>query len=125
LLAAAALELEPAESGDALRRFGLAACVASLLLATGLRFYQVRAFIDGQLAQVPRARAQGKLEVVFLRMDRGYYTVDLVQNDPFLDGARWILLSFGRAEDERFMRRFFPAARMAGLSNIGSVWEID
>ena len=125
LLAAAALELEPAESGDALRRFAVATCIASLLLATGLRFYQVRTFIDGQLAQVPRAKAQGKLEVVFLRMDRGYYTIDLVQNDPFLDGARWILLSFGGAEDERFMRRFFPAARLAGLSDIGSVWEID
>jgi hypothetical protein len=131
LLAAGALELPPAgapevsSSGGSLRNFAFAASIAGLIFANGLRFFQVRSFVDAQLAQIPQARAPGKLEVVFLRLDRGYYTVDLVQNDPFLEGGRWILISFGRAEDERFMRRSFPGARLAASSEIGSTWQIE
>jgi len=122
LLAAAALEHPSA--GAALRRMGLVAALASLLLANAMRFSQVRTFIDAQLRQVPRATTPSRMEVVFLRPDRGYYTVDLVQNDPFLDGSRWVLLSRGPEEDARLMARF-RGARRAIRTAVAELWQID
>src|SRR5207249_2923154 len=84
LLVAGALEHPRAVAP--LRKTALIGALASLLLGNGLRLGQVRSFIDSQLRQIPSAPAPARLEVVFLRPDRGYYTVDLVQNDPFLDG---------------------------------------
>src|SRR5262249_32636568 len=83
LLAAAALEHPLA--GKDLRRMALVAAAGSLLLGNAMRFSQVRTFIDGQLRQIPAAPSPSRFEVVFLRPDRGYYTLDLVQNDPFLE----------------------------------------
>lgn len=122
LLAAAAVE-EPGQP-PALRRTAVVAALASLVLCTGLRFSQVRTFIDGQLRQVPSSSASSRLEVVFLRPDRGYYTQDLVQNEPFMDSARWILLSHGAAEDARFMGSF-PAARRVLRTDVAELWQVD
>ena len=123
LLAACALE-HPA-AGASLRRMTLIAALASLLLGNGLRFFQVRSFIDGQLRQVPTPSAPARFEVVFMRLDRGYYTVDLVQNDPFLEGSRWILLSRGPEDDARFMAHFFPGARSAVRTPLAELWQQD
>ncbi len=123
LLAAGALE-HPA-AGASLRRMTLVAALASLVLGTGLRFFQVRSFIDGQLRQVPAPSTRARFEVVFLRLDRGYYTVDLVQNDPFLEGSRWILLSSGPQDDARFMAHFFPGARCAVRTPVAELWQLD
>jgi hypothetical protein len=122
LLGAAALEHPSA--GAALRKMALFSALASLVLGNAMRFSQVRTFIDGQLRQVPQAPSPARFEVVFLRPDRGYYTVDLVQNDPFLDGPRWILLSRGPEEDARFMARF-PGARRALRTKVAELWQID
>ena len=122
LLAAGALEHPRAVAP--LRKTALIGALASLLLANGLRLGQVRSFIDSQLRQIPSAPAPARLEVVFLRPDRGYYTVDLVQNDPFLDGSRWILLSRGPDEDARLMARF-PGARRVVRTTVGELWQAD
>lgn len=123
LLAAGALE-HPA-AGASLRRLTLIAALASLLLGNGLRFFQVRSFIDGHLRQVPTPSAPARFEVVFMRPNRGYYTVDLVQNDPFLEGSRWILLSRGAEDDARFMAHFFPGARCAVRTPLAELWQQD
>jgi len=122
LLAAGALEHPRAVAP--LRKTALIGALASLLLGNGLRLGQVRSFIDSQLRQIPSAPAPARLEVVFLRPDRGYYTVDLVQNDPFLDGSRWILLSRGPDEDARLMARF-PGARRVVRTTVGELWQAD
>jgi hypothetical protein len=126
LLAAGALE--EARATPALRKLAAVAAICSLALCTPLRFGQMRTFIDSHLAQVPEA-GPGR-EVVFLDIRRGSYTIDLVQNDPFLDGARWILISRGEREDTLFMSAHFPNARrththVAGASPLGSVWQVD
>jgi hypothetical protein len=123
LLAAAALE--DVRAGPSLRRMALIAAVGSLLLGNALRLAQVRSFIDGQLRQVPKAPAPARFEVVFMRQDRGYYTLDLVQNDPFLDGPRWFLFSSGPQDDERFMAHFFPGARRAVRTPVAELWQLD
>jgi hypothetical protein len=121
LLAAAAVE---AANGPGTRRTMAVAAVASLVLATGLRFVQVRTFIDGHLAQLPTAARPAALEVILVRTDRGYYTQDLVQNDPFMDGKRWILFSRGPAEDARLMKAF-KGARRAARTEVAELWQVD
>ncbi len=122
ILAAGAVEL--AKAASIRRAMGLAAA-ASLVLATGLRFAQVRSFIDGQLSQIPGPVRASAFEVVFLRPDRGYYTQDLVQNDPFMEGTRWILLSAGPTEDARFMKAWFKDARLTVHTDVADLWQID
>jgi hypothetical protein len=121
LLAAGALE--SAEATAPLRKLALAAALCSLALSTPLRFGQVRTFIDSHLAQVPAAG--GGRQVVFLDVARGSYTIDLVQNDPFLEGNRWILISFGETEDSRWMAGAFPRARLTQVWPLGSIWQVD
>ena len=121
LLAAGALESVDATAP--LRKLALAAALCSLALCTPLRFGQVRTFIGSHLAQVPPAG--GGRQVIFLDVARGSYTIDLVQNDPFLEGNRWILISLGAAEDSRLMAMAFPQARRTAVWRLGSVWQVD
>ena len=121
LLAAGALESVDATAQ--LRKLALAAALCSLALCTPLRFGQVRTFIGSHLAQVPPAG--GGRQVIFLDVARGSYTIDLVQNDPFLEGNRWILISLGAAEDSRWMAMAFPRARRTAVWRLGSVWQVD
>jgi hypothetical protein len=124
LFGAAALS-EPSLYRGFLARMLLIATLASLIVCNGLRFLQVRSFIDDQLAQIPDPPGRGSFQIVFVRMQRGYYTVDLVQDDPFLRGNRWMLLSHGDREDEGFIRGHFPAARIAAENEVATVWQVD
>ena len=63
--------------------------------------------------------------MTFINVGRGSYTIDLVQNDPFLETDRWMLISFGELADLSFMRAFFPSARRTAAGAFGSVWQVD
>lgn len=121
LLAAGALN----GAAPPLRRFMLVAAVMSLLCGTALRFAQVRRFMDAQLAQIPEPDRPALLEVVMVHVNTGYYTIDLVQDVPFLDNARWILMSRGPADDAQFVPAHFPGARLAAENRTASVWQIQ
>jgi hypothetical protein len=110
---------------EALRRMMLAACAASLVVLNGVRFAQVRAFLGEHLTQLPPASPKASVDVVFVRTDAGYYSIDLVQNDPFLRGTRWILISQGRREDELWIRRIYPSARLRAQTAVADVWSSD
>ena len=122
LLGAAALEHPSARA--VLRRTVLLAAFGSLIAANAIRLSQVRSFIDAHLRQLPTAAAPARAEVIFVRTDRGYYTQDLVQNDPYHESPRWILFSHGAAEDARFMTRF-PNARRVAHTAVAELWQID
>jgi hypothetical protein len=62
---------------------------------------------------------------VFIRLNYDYYTQDFVQNDPFLRSPVIYLLSRGREEDERLLRRRFPGARLVHEARFGQVWRLD
>jgi hypothetical protein len=124
LFGAAALSA-PASGRDGLRRTMLAACVTSLIVLNGVRFAQVRAFIGEHLRQIPSPARNARLEVVFVHTDQGYYSIDLVQNDPFLRGARWILISQGRSQDERCIHRAFHTARLRASSTVADIWSLE
>jgi hypothetical protein len=122
LLAAVAL-LEPLPDAERFTRAMLAAALASLLLATPLRLFQVRRFMDRQLAQIPPKPTTG-FSVTFVRPWRGFYTIDMVQNDPFLESDRWMLYSRGDAEDARFAHALSADARPLASSEAATVWAI-
>ncbi len=124
-LLAAAFLTSPDVERTSLPRAMLACAALSLALGTGLRFAQVRTFIDDHLAQVPRAVASPERRVVFVRQERGYYSRDLVQNDPFLDGSRWTLLSAGDQSDAEWMRRAFPGSRRIAANEVATVWAVE
>jgi hypothetical protein len=123
LLAAGAVE--SGNAGARLRRLALSAALFSLFLCTPLRFAQVRTFIDAHLAQIPEVAGAHRQEVVFVDASRGSYSIDLVQNDPFLESDRWMLISHGEAQDARFMAAFFPRARRAAAGPVASVWVVE
>ncbi|HEY4769784.1 MAG TPA: hypothetical protein VIH51_04140, partial [Myxococcales bacterium] len=117
--------LESVETTPPLRKLALAAALFGLLFCTPLRFRQVRTFIDEHLAQIPSTAGGGRQTVTFINVGRGSYTIDLVQNDPFLETDRWMLISFGELADLSFMRAFFPSARRTAAGAFGSVWQVD
>jgi hypothetical protein len=116
--------LQQMEIRAPLRRLAMAAAVCSLVVCTPLRFRQVRTFMDAHLSQLPAIAGEGR-KVVFVDVNRGSYTVDLVQNDPFLEADRWILISFGELADGDFMRASFPRAKRSAIGPLGSVWQVD
>jgi hypothetical protein len=124
-LLAAAFLTSPDVEKTVLPRAMLVCAALSLALGTGLRFAQVKTFIDEHLAQLPPGAESQDRRVVFVRRDRGYYSQDLVQNDPFLDGARWVLLSAGEDADADWMRRAFPRSRRIAANEVATVWSVE
>lgn len=108
-----------------LRSMVLWAALLSLLLANGLRLIQVDAFITRHRQQVPplaRAVEPGRAEIVFVAAERGFYAVDLVQNDPFLREPRIVMTYPGRAEAANLMAKRFPRYRKSAEGTWGELW---
>jgi len=124
LLGAGALTSEGADRA-ALRGLMLFAAVGSLVAGNLLRCHQVRTFIDAHLAQIPAAPSERGQEIVMVHVNAGHYTIDLVQNDPFLEGSRWMLMSHGPADDQSFIQQSFPRARLAASSATATVWKVE
>ncbi len=122
LLAAVPL-LQARNGDDRPARAMMAAALASLLLATPLRLGQVRSFIGRHLAQIPEAKVAGS-SLVFVRPWRGFYSVDMVQNDPFLESNRWMFYSRDDETDAQLARALSPGARIVASSDVATVWEI-
>jgi hypothetical protein len=95
----------------------------SLALANGLRLAQVEDFVGRHLAQIPPlARTNAHPEIVFVNIRRGFYTQDLVQNDPFLRRSRLVMVSNGPEGDAAFAAKRFPAYRKTEEGAWGSAW---
>ncbi len=109
---------------DALRRYAAGAALLSLVLATPFRWAQIEWFMSEQLSRRPPFE-KGVRQIVFVTQDFGYYTQDLVQNDPFLRAPVIFMLSRGREADEKLLRSRFPGARLAHEARYGHVWRLD
>ncbi|MEJ2034079.1 MAG: hypothetical protein P8Y63_13815, partial [Deltaproteobacteria bacterium] len=95
----------------------------SLLLSTGLRFWQVYTFTGQHLAQLPEipVPVAGKKQLVLIEAIQGYYAQDLVHNDPFLREDTIFLIGQGAIKDRRFMQNF-PGAQKIRQKGLDSVW---
>lgn len=97
--------------------------ISSLVLSTALRLYQVEAFIDQQLKQLPLMETN-EPTVTFVEKSSGYYMMDLVQNHPRLQSKRVIMLSQGAERNAQLMREVDPSARQVAIGPWGETWRI-
>jgi hypothetical protein len=111
-------------------KFGPLACAAgtlavlSLVLLNGLRLYQVDAFIDRHLSQLPPLDP-GRKEICFVHPEEGYYSVDLVENDPFLKQDTIFVKSFGADDEKQFIEQFYPNAVPRSSGPDKAVWCVE
>lgn len=125
LASASTLKIDQAESSQSSALFGFAAAcgVLSALLLVPLGSFQVERFIDKHLAYLPSS-LDGETKVVIVSPGMGYYSIDLVQNDPFLREERITLITHGRKEDAQFVAARFPNLTLLSVDHRGSVWGI-
>jgi hypothetical protein len=97
--------------------------VLSFVLLNGLRLYQVDAFIDRHLSQLPPLDPD-RAQICFIRPEEGYYSIDLVQNDPFLRQKTLFIKSFGPEDEEQFIVQRYPDAVPRGDAPDERVWYI-
>jgi len=112
--------------GAELRAMAAWGTALSLALANALRLVQVEAFMDRHLAQVPpltRSADRAHPELVFIDIRSGFYTQDLVQNDPFLRAPRVVMMSGGPASDAALAARRFPGYVKSAEGTWGESWR--
>ncbi len=107
-----------------LARWALAGALGGLLVMIPYFAWQVHSFIDADLAQIPQAE-RGQPRVVIFDPESGYYSQDLVQNDPFLRGPAIRVFTHGRQEDVAMLKEHFPDLVLLSRSPRGSVWGYE
>ena len=113
------------EPGSGLRAMAAWGIVLSLVLANGLRAVQVEGYIARHLSQVPPlavAADPSRPEVVFIEIRRGFYTHDLVQNDPLLRGPRTVMVHGRGPGQAEMMAKRYPAYRKTSEGSWGELW---
>ncbi|HEU4429654.1 MAG TPA: hypothetical protein VFT98_12915 [Myxococcota bacterium] len=101
--------------------FAAACALASLAVLTPLRALQCHGFIVRHLAQLPRAPS-GTPELVLVDAATGYYTIDLIQNDPLFARRPLVMEHLGAAANAQMRRRFFPDLVLLARDERGEVW---
>jgi hypothetical protein len=104
-----------------LRRLSAACALLSLLILTPLRLYQVHDYIGNHLRQLPQT-PQGSAALLIVNSSVGYYSGDLVQNDPFLRNRPMIMISRGRKQDLAMLGAYFPRLVLLHRDARGDVW---
>lgn len=105
------------------KQFIGAIALLSIVLCTGLRFYQVHQFVGQHLSQLP-VLEKGKRYVCIFNTKNGFYVKDLIQNDPFLGDPVINLRSIDHQKDQKMMNTIFPKAKLVSDSESVAVWEI-
>ncbi|HEX7052598.1 MAG TPA: hypothetical protein VF211_01535 [Burkholderiales bacterium] len=116
----------PDLQGRELRAYVTRLALYSLVFGTALRLFQIRLFMDEQLALRPPF-AEGVRQIVFIRPNLEYYTPDFVQNDPFLRAPVIFMQSrTPRRDREDVIGRHFPQARLVYDNPLlGQVWRLE
>lgn len=125
VLAAVALAGAPQEQDRDLRGMVAWAAVLSLVVSNSLRLVQVDAFLSRHLAQVPPLATpadRSTPQLVFVNMTAGFYTRDMVQNDPFLRESRITMVHAGRERTAELVRRRFPDYVRSAQGDWGELW---
>lgn len=119
--AVAAAEDNP--SAAELRGMAAWGIILSLLLANALRLVQVEGFIGRHLAQVPPlTRTAAAHEVIFVDTRNGFYSVDLIQNDPFLRAPRIVMVKRTAESVDAMMAARFPGHARSAAGPWGEQW---
>ncbi len=125
LLGALALVRGGSEEEDRLRFRGsvLALVAAGALVLVPMQLRLVDEIVGGQLALLPppAADAARRLTLIYPFVP---YSIDLVQNDPFLRGNEIRMLGTAREADDRFVQAYFPGAQEETSGAIVRVWKL-
>ena len=125
VLGASALVLGRESAATASLRGTVAvAALLSLVLAGGLRGWQIHDYVGMTLERRPPVEPDVR-QIAFIPADYQTYSADLVQNDPFLRDPVIYLLSRGKETDARLVRERFPGARQTVDEPRGQVWRIE
>jgi hypothetical protein len=86
--------------------------VVSVIAGNGLRMAQMGLYMESHLAQFPpRLKAERRIP---LHNGRGYYPIDLIQNDPWLRGGEIVMLTSNLSVREKIMDHFPNAQEASG-----------
>lgn len=94
-------------TGEKERRAALVLVAGGLLIAVPMRFAQMRQFIDERLAQAACLPENVK-QVCFIKPTQGFQIWDRIQNDPFLESPRTLMLARWPAIDATLMAKHYP-----------------
>jgi hypothetical protein len=119
LAALGAIKLAAVEGPRVLRQLALLALL-SLVAANGMRFAQMGDFMAAHLAQFP-PRVEAERQVV-LHNGKGYYALDLIQNDPWLRGNEIVFLATRKADKDRLIEQFVTDEHDLNSNNFGDVY---
>ena len=123
----AALGLSQADSAQSTRLRNMAgwAIVLPLVFANALRLVQVDIFMNRHLNQVPPLAAPAdpvRAEIVFIDPEAGFYTRDMVHNDPLLRKPRLTMVYDGREKTAALMAQRFPDYTRSAQGTWGELW---
>jgi hypothetical protein len=126
LLAAQGLTGQAATHSESLRAMAAWGIALSLIFANGLRLLQVDSFVEQHLRQVPpltRPADAARPDIVFINIRKGFYTQDMIRNDPYLRGSRIVMVLGSPGSAEALMAARFPAYRKKAEGDWGQWWE--
>lgn len=117
---------DPGAGEDAeLRAMAAWAILLSLVFSNALRLVQVDGFMARHLAQVPplaRPADPARADIVFVAPRSGFYTQDMVHNDPFLRQARIMMVYDGGDRAAKLMAERFPRYVRSAEGRWGELW---
>lgn len=125
VLAAMALTGPQGERNGELRIMVGWGIVFSLVLVNGLRLVQVDTFMHRHKNQIPPVSrpTDSRPELLFIDTANGFYTRDMIQNDPFLRGPRIILVHRGSYAVAGLIANRFPGYVKADVGKWGELWR--
>lgn len=125
VLAALGLSLADDAPSARLRNMAGWSLVLSLVFANALRLVQVDLFMTRHLNQVPplaQPADPGRAEIVFIDPEAGFYTRDMVHNDPLLRQSRLTMVYDGPEKTAALMAQRFPAYTRKIEGAWGELW---
>jgi hypothetical protein len=105
--------------------FAFAASIGSFLFLVPLRSYQTESLIREQLQQLPPPFDGNGHQIVFVKPNCGFISVDLIQNDPFLHSQEIRLISKGFEENARLAALLGSKPRLVSSAACGNRWLVE
>ncbi|HTP62150.1 MAG TPA: hypothetical protein VMJ14_08705 [Burkholderiales bacterium] len=125
VFAALALVHATEDGAGELRNMAAWGIALSLVFANALRLVQVDAFIGRHLHQVPPLALPAdpsRAEIIFIDPTAGFYSRDMVHNDPFLGSPRLCMVYDGPQRAAALMAQRFPAYTRRAEGKWGELW---
>ncbi|MBU1193836.1 MAG: hypothetical protein KKE62_10045 [Proteobacteria bacterium] len=124
LFSAAFLTWPTLKNAAVWKKFICVLSILSIIFSCGFRLYQVQEFVSQHLFQYPVFEKNNNY-ICIMNTGQGYYTEDIVQNDPFLRKRIIILRSVNKEADLEMMQTLFPKAKKIISSSLYTLWEIE